>query len=269
MGEERHIHNIHSCSGRFHVVDCQVTIDRNRIGQRPRLLHSQVNILPVSDTTCWTLIEGAAAGQSYERGIFAERYAPVIRAYIAARWKKIGLDLDVDDACQDVFAECFRPNGPIHRADRSSPSGFRAFLYGVVRNVARRIEEADDQTVPRSDLPEIDRLEADETSLSRVFDRAWAVGMVREAAQRQAEMAESQGADAVRRHALLQLRFQDGLPIREIARRWNIEAKKLHREYGKAKQEFLQALRDVVTAQSPMALPAEINRHCEELLELF
>ena len=71
------------------------------------------------------------------------------------------------------------------------------------------------------------------------------------------------------RYELLQLRFQDGLPIREIGRRWNIEAKKLQREYSKAKQEFLQALRDVVTAQSPMALPAEINRHCEELLELF
>ena len=179
------------------------------------------------------------------------------------------MDLDVDDACQDVFAECFRPNGPIHRADRTSPSGFRAFLYGVVRNVARRIEEVENRRTPRNDMAEFDRLEADETSLSRVFDRTWAAGMVREAARRQAELAETQGADAIRRHELLQLRFHDGLPIREIARRWNIEAKKLHREYSKAKQEFLQALRDVVAAQSPMALPTEINRHCEELLELF
>jgi RNA polymerase sigma-70 factor (ECF subfamily) len=208
-------------------------------------------------------------GQSQEREIFAERYAPVIRAYIAARWKTMGLDLDIDDACQDVFAECFRPDGPIHRAERAGPSGFRAFLYEVVRNVARRIEEADQQKAPRCDLPEIDRLEAHETSLSRVLDRARAVAMVREAAQRQAELADAQGADAMRRFELLQLRFHDGLSIREIARRWNIEAKKLHREYSKAKQEFLQALRDVVSAQSPMALPGEINRHCEELLEVF
>ena len=85
----------------------------------------------------WWILDDTAA-EPYVSKVAGE---PVIRAYIAARWTKLGLDLDVDDACQDVFVECFRANGPIYRADRTAPSGFRAFLYGVVRNVARRIEE--------------------------------------------------------------------------------------------------------------------------------
>src|SRR5947207_730725 len=37
-------------------------------------------------STCWTLIEGAAAGDADDRARFAELYMPVIRTYLEARW---------------------------------------------------------------------------------------------------------------------------------------------------------------------------------------
>ncbi|MBK8268830.1 MAG: hypothetical protein IPK83_11220 [Planctomycetes bacterium] len=35
---------------------------------------------------------------------------------------------DLDDAVQDVFLECFRPDGALDRLDVHRPGGFRAFL---------------------------------------------------------------------------------------------------------------------------------------------
>ena len=39
-------------------------------------------------STCWTVIQGAAAGSAADRQDFARRYTPVIRAYLAARWRR-------------------------------------------------------------------------------------------------------------------------------------------------------------------------------------
>jgi hypothetical protein len=39
------------------------------------------------ESTSWTMSEGAAAGSLAEREQFARRYAPVIAAYLAARWR--------------------------------------------------------------------------------------------------------------------------------------------------------------------------------------
>ena len=88
---------------------------------------------------CWTVIEGAAAGRKEDRDEFARRYVPAVRAYLAARWQASPFAQELDDATQEVFLECFRQSGVLERADRSRPGGFRAFLYGVVRNVALRI----------------------------------------------------------------------------------------------------------------------------------
>ena len=35
------------------------------------------------DTTCWTVIRGAAAGDRDDRDLFARRYEPVVRAYLS------------------------------------------------------------------------------------------------------------------------------------------------------------------------------------------
>src|SRR5438270_804413 len=124
-----------------------------------------------SNSTCWTVIQAAAAGQSGPREEFARHYEPVVRAYLTARWPSRGED--VDDAVQDVFLECFREGGALARVDPDRPGGFRAFLYGVARNVARRTETARARRLQREQTGELEQEPMeDEPSLSALFDRA-------------------------------------------------------------------------------------------------
>jgi hypothetical protein len=53
----------------------------------------------------------------------------------------------------------------------------------------------------------------------------------------QAEATARSGDRAVRCVELLRLRFQEGLPIRDIATRWNEDAAKLHHEFATARDE--------------------------------
>ena len=92
------------------------------------------------DSTCWTLLRDAAAGGEVSRAEFAARYAPVVRAYLAVRWRGSKLLRELDDTVQDVFIECLRDGGLLERARADRPGGFRAFLYGAVRKVALRAE---------------------------------------------------------------------------------------------------------------------------------
>jgi RNA polymerase sigma-70 factor (ECF subfamily) len=168
-----------------------------------------------SESTCWTVIRAAAAGIPAHREELARRYLGVVRAYLAARWRGSGLRADLDDAVQEVFVECFRRGGALETAGAGRVPSFRPFLYGVVRNVARRFESR--PTPAAGLLPEV---QADEPSLSRLFERTWAQGIMAEAAQRQRRRAGARGPEAARRVELLRLRFEEGLPLRTIAERW-------------------------------------------------
>jgi RNA polymerase sigma factor (sigma-70 family) len=198
-------------------------------------------------------------------------YEPVVRAYLRARWRGSQRLQELDDAAQDVFAESVRPGGVLDRLDPSRPGGFRAFLYGVIRVVALRVEartaRAKDRAAPGDfDLHEV---ADDETRISVAFDRAWARALLREAAERQALQAQEAGEAAVRRVELLRLRFHEGLPVREIARRWDFDADAVHREYARARQEFKAALAAVVAYHHPESSSGEVDRECASLLSLF
>jgi RNA polymerase sigma-70 factor (ECF subfamily) len=215
------------------------------------------------------VIRGAAAGDAQDRAQFVRWYAPVIRAYLSARWRNSSCRQDIDDALQEVFVACFQADGVLQRADPGRSGGFRAYLYGVVRNVALRFEARRDQDRARqAGAAALDQVADNEADLTRVFDRRWAVALVREAAARQTERAREAGADAQRRVELLRLRFHEGLPIREIARRWQVEALVLHRQYARAREEFLECLREVVACHQP-GPAAEVEKACEELLDLL
>jgi RNA polymerase sigma-70 factor (ECF subfamily) len=222
------------------------------------------------DTTCWTVIRGAAAGDRDARDRFARRYEPVVRAYLAARWRDSPHRQDLDDAVQEVFADCFRAGGALDRLDPGRPGGFRAFLYGVARTLALRFEAARARHKERAaaDESDLDRLADAEPRASVAFDRAWALALLREAAERQAEYAERVGEPALRRVELLRLRFHDGLPVREIARRWGCDPDAVHRDYARARREFKAALSDVVASYQP-GTPAEVERECAGLLVLL
>ena len=216
-----------------------------------------------ADSTCWTQIRHAAEGARDEREAFARRYTPLVRAYLGARWRNSARCQDIDDAVQEVFIECFRGGGALERFEQGRPGGFRSFLYGVVRNVALRMETCRGGERPTSGS-HLDGIECDETSLSQVFDREWAATLLREAAALQERQAAAAGDSAVRRVELLRLRFQDRLPIRDIARRWGVEAEALHREYARAREEYKHALYEVVAFHYPGAA-FEIEKKCTEL----
>jgi DNA-directed RNA polymerase specialized sigma24 family protein len=217
--------------------------------------------MPASESTCWTVIRAAAAGSPSDREELARRYLSVVRAYLAARWGGSALLPERDDAVQEVFVECFRQGGALEAAGAGRVPSFRAFLYGVVRNVARRFESRPVRAA--APLPEI---QANEEGLSRLFERTWAQAIMTEAAQLQQRRASEGGPEAVQRVELLRLRFEEGLPIRTIAERWGVPAAGLHHAYALARQEFKADLLEVVAFHQPGS-PAEVEQEAASLLK--
>jgi RNA polymerase sigma factor (sigma-70 family) len=223
----------------------------------------------MSEDTCWTLVEDAAAGSRSARSAFARLYLPAVEAYLRARWGGTPLSSQVDDATQDVFVDLIRPNGALSRAKRDhGAGGFRAFLYGVARNVASRHERSNGRREASLESHVVDPLVAADDSPSRAFDAAWARAVMRAARDRHAALARERGEASIENVELLRLRFQEGLPIREIAARWGIEAAAVHRQYGRARREFADALFETV-AQHVTGTPAHVRRECARLLELL
>jgi RNA polymerase sigma-70 factor (ECF subfamily) len=101
---------------------------------------------------------------------------------------------DLDDAVQEVVVECFRQGGMLEAAGAGRVSGFRAFLYGVLRNVVRRFE-----TRPRRSAAPLPEIAGDEAGLSQLFERSWAQTIMAEAAQLQQRRAGERGPEAIRR----------------------------------------------------------------------
>jgi RNA polymerase sigma factor (sigma-70 family) len=223
-----------------------------------------------SDSTCWILIEGAAAGSRQDRESFARRYQPVIRAYLGARWRGAPHAAQIDDAVQEVFLECFRKGGVLERADPHRPGGFRAFLYAVARNVALRCETRAARRKERPPPSGVDLagVESREEALSRVFDRAWARSLLREAFVFLERSAETGGELERRRVDLLRLHYEENLTIRAISARWNVDEKTLYREFARAKEEYRSALARVLSFHRPGA-EADIERQCAELAAMM
>jgi RNA polymerase sigma-70 factor (ECF subfamily) len=219
-------------------------------------------------TTWWTLIEGAVAGDPAARSLFARRYLEVVRGYLASRWRAPTLRQHLDDAVQEAFLEMLREGGALGRAETRGARPFRAFLFGVARNVARRFEERWGRA--RAANVDVDpaAVASDEEGPSRALDREWARAVVREAGDRHRGRAAALGDDGMRRVEILRLRFQDGLPIREIALRWGADPARLHHEYARARGEFRAALREVV-AEHHEGTPDVVDAECERLLELL
>ena len=215
-----------------------------------------------SSLTCWTVIRAAAGGEADDRARFAERYEPAIRGYLGARWRSSPLLAEVDDATQEVFVECFKAGGALDRADPGR-GAFRAFLYGVTRNVARRAEQAwcrrERQPDSRVDAPELD------ADAGRMFERAWAEALMAQARALQSARASAAKDGALTRIEILRLRFEEGLPVREIAQHLQMDAARAHHEYAKARDEFRQALIDVVREHEAVG-PRDAEAECSRLV---
>ena len=222
------------------------------------------------DGTCWTLVEHAAAGDRAARDEFGRRYLPVVRAYLHARWRgRLSAD-ELEDAVQDVFVAFLSEDGVLEKLNPGREQAFRPLLYAVVRNMALRVEQA---RLRKLDTPRTEAFQAEanpsvEDSLSRVFDRAWAAAIMREAVDLQESSARSRGAGALRRFELLRLTFDERLKMPEIAARWELESDFLHKELARGKAEFKDALQSVVAFHHPNA-PELVERECRELLTML
>jgi RNA polymerase sigma-70 factor (ECF subfamily) len=217
------------------------------------------------------MIQAAGKGSREDRGQFALRYAPAIRSYLGARWRASPSLSELEDAVQEVFLECFREGGVLQKADESRPGGFRAFLYGVMRNVALRFES---QRAGRREVRSpsgigLEEVEGPGETPSRIFDRAWAELVMKEAGERLYDRSKAGDKESQRKVELLRLRFEEGLPIREIARLWAIDPAEVHREFARARADFHDALHEVVRFHNPSLTSGDAERECEKLLSLL
>jgi DNA-directed RNA polymerase specialized sigma24 family protein len=220
------------------------------------------------DSPGWSVIRGAAQGDLASRQEFAHLYEPVIRAYLGARWGRTPLSDQIDDAMQDCFAKLFQDGDGPPREDSPRPGGIRAFFYGVVRNIARRLEgkpEGDREARPET-APEVEGLPEEDEPLSRVFDRAWALAVVNQAVDGHAERARVEGGAALRRLELLRLRFGENRSIEEIASRWNEDPVRVAADYALGRSEFRNALREKLRTLHP---DSEVEAECDHLLALL
>ena len=225
---------------------------------------------PKDRETSWTIIESAAGGNAEAREQFAELYAPAVKAYLCKRWEGSPRIASVEDAVQEVFVDCFKPGGILERVDRNRAGGFRAYFYGAARKTALHLERALDQNVKHhaaSDV-DVDRVRADEATLSQVFDRAWALSIVQEAVFLYRQRAQGMGGRELQRVEILRLRFEDELPVREIATQLGLSPELVHKEYARARQGYRAVLEDVVAAHYPQS-EDNLDERCREIMRLL
>ncbi len=222
------------------------------------------------DSTRWTVVLGAAACRDADRDSFCRQYGPVIRAYLAARWRLPSDHERVLDATQEVFLDCLKPNGALSRVDSERATGFRAYLYGVVSNVAavterRYARQRERQARGNVDL---DTLAPAEPTLSRVFDRAWAELLLTEAYDL---MSKRAGTDPRGERCItaLKLRFREAMPPRDIAERLQAPIDDVYQLLKTGKRRFRAALLTAMATYHPNASEQELERRCMDLLALL
>ena len=209
------------------------------------------------------MIAAACDGDEGARGRFAREYAPVLLAYFGARWRAGTLRGEVDDAVQEVLMDCLRDGGALARADRER--SFRPFLSGVARTVALRFEE---RCGLGAALELVDEsIEARETRISVAFDRAYAVQLMREATDLQSTKARRDGGAKLRRFELLELRFQHGRTIAQIAEQWSEDPARVHHPYADAREDFRSALVEIIRGRG--CAGGDLERECDWMLQVL
>lgn len=219
------------------------------------------------DTTCWSVVLGAARGDPLKRQDFCHQYEQVIRAYLATRWRMRPDHDDISDAAQEVFLQCFQENGALERVDPARAGGMRAFLYGVTARTAAQIERRGRRwnRDHAADVGDPERIQAAEATLSRAFDKAWAQMVAREARLCLARRAASSGKAARLRFHCLEQRYFHGRWPREIAANLDLDPQRVSELLHEAKSEFRAALLEVMESLLPAATEKELLLRCAEL----
>ena len=217
------------------------------------------------------MVRDAAGGDEAARQAFATQYQRLVRGFIAGRWRGAGeLAGQVDDAAQEVFLECLKPDGALARAEAAHGS-FRSLLFAVTHNVIRRFEKrlvrGNERGAGGTD--DLIAVAASDPSASRVFDGMWADSILREAARRHRAAAQRAGDGQLQRLRILELRHGEGMPIRRVAAELGIaDTAAVHNDYRRARREYRQHLRAVVQEWTG-ADDADVDDECRRLGELL
>lgn len=233
-----------------------------------------------AEQTSWTLIDAAAKGRAEDRERVARLYAPLVRRYLAARWRLSGDHEQVQEGVQDAMLQLFKPGGALQNADPAQSGGFRAYLYGLVRNVALMIERSARRRQDRSEPSgiDLDHIEQSEATLSQVFDREWARMIAQRARVRMLENLRGKQPDAEgeQKHEkgqeiyrCLELRYTEGLAPRDIAEQLGRDVKVVYELLRSARNEYRRALLETVGEFYPGRTYAELEDTCRELTRFF
>jgi RNA polymerase sigma-70 factor (ECF subfamily) len=191
--------------------------------------------MPDFESTLWTLISRARAGDEAALLAFARRYRPPVIAYCRRR----GLSPeDAEDAAQEVMLRFFC-RGVLERADRSR-GRFRHLMLAVARNVVRQHWER--QSACKRGAGHIQPLgEADvaDDTPDEQFDREWTRHLIDLALQRLAEQ-HAHYHEALRRFLL------DQQPYARIAAELGVAEGDVKNYVHRGKRKLIEFLRDEV-----------------------
>lgn len=198
---------------------------------------------------------------------------PAVRAYLRSRWGGTVLFGHIDDAVQEVFVQFLRPGSLLDDGlDRLKPFvSFRAYLRGLVRNVARsteRTEHGRREIQAPSSRFDLNVLEATDTRCSVAFDRAWAKGVLAETVALVSGREPSRDPQVRYRYELVRLRFRDGLSVQDIAAKQGTSRFVIYRELEKAGLEFRNAMTEVLRRQDEGS-SADIEAKRRRILEML
>ena len=223
--------------------------------------------LDYSRMTSWVLVGLAGTDEDLAQREFALRYEKFVRRILAKRWLGTVFRTYFDDAIQEVFVECFKPNGVIEKANAQNGNSFRTYLFQVASHVAARFERTHQrqQSIASTNDDHLDDLSSQAMSAYDLVTREEVADLVREALHR---MTHHYNPEVRKRGQLLDRHTCQGEKIIAIADGNPDLAEQLHRDHTKAKREWKSFLVEVV--QSEYRVPGnEAQVIVSELLGAF
>jgi DNA-directed RNA polymerase specialized sigma24 family protein len=213
------------------------------------------------------MIADARCGNREARERFAKLYEPLVKGYLAKRWRLPISHGRVLDASQEVFYQCYKADGILSNSRATYRQRFHTYLRGAVRRVAANMDR---QRIVNRDrikgLPQNldDAEQQTEASLSRVFDIAWTRIVISEAGLIAQEQADGNSSRTLGLRAL-RLRHADGYGCREIASHLGVDQEGVYEILRVAKKDFRIAMLTVMSTYYPNMTETELQSECSKL----
>lgn len=200
---------------------------------------------PSDDLRSWQEALAAARGDAAARAVFWLHHVRRIHAWLWLRWRHGTLRSSIDDATQEVYLECFRPGGAFAHFDPArAHHGVLPFLHAVVRNVAQRFE----RSRRRERAHQIDYAVEHTTFADAPLTTSGDATIDRERLAAALDHLDDGDPEPGGPHSLrtfVRLHFEEGRPVREIARAWQAPPTLVHELRRRACRRLRACLRRI------------------------